>query len=162
MPLLAGCYIQKQYPQLSERIRKPVVIISNVAFVALILLTMAVKKGALKEIGWHTVAALLVLIVGSMIIGWLLGGPEKGMRRVAAANTSMRNAALCLMLAVAGLPERNVDLVVLAFMALMVAAEYALLCVSQHQGRSAMEGKVLRKKLPGIDAIVFSLSCIVG
>lgn len=120
LPLLAGCYMQKQYPQLSERIRKPVVIISNVAFVALILLTMAVKKGAMKELGWQLIVALLVLIVGSMLIGWCLGGPEKGMRRVAAANTSMRNAALCLMLAVAGLPERNVDLVVLAFMALMV------------------------------------------
>ncbi|MHC9541331.1 MAG: bile acid:sodium symporter family protein [Vulcanimicrobiota bacterium] len=120
LPLLAGCYIRRQFPEFAERISRPAVIISNVAFISLIILTMAVKKGAMKELGWQLIAALLVLIVGSMIIGWCLGGPEKGTRRVAAANTSMRNAALCLMLAVAGLPERNVDLVVLAFMALMV------------------------------------------
>ncbi|MDQ7823666.1 MAG: bile acid:sodium symporter [Candidatus Eremiobacteraeota bacterium] len=120
VPLLAGFSLHRQFPRLSERIAMPVVIISNVLFVAVIVLTMAVKKEAIKEIGWHLVAALLILIVGSMLIGWFLGGPERGVRRIAATNTSMRNAVLCLMLAVTGLPERDVDLVILAFMALMV------------------------------------------
>jgi bile acid:Na+ symporter, BASS family len=95
-------------------------VIITVSFVAVIILTMQAKKGAMGEIDGRLVAALLLLVIGSMIIGWLLGGAERGARRVMATSTSMRNAALCIMLAVMGFPERNVDMSLLAFMALMV------------------------------------------
>jgi bile acid:Na+ symporter, BASS family len=120
LPLLAGFSIHRHLARLSEIFYKPLLILSNLTFVTVIILTMQVKKAAMGELGWRLVVAMLLLIVGSMIIGGLLGGAEKGARRVIATTTSMRNAALCLMLAVVGFPERNVELSVLAFMALMV------------------------------------------
>jgi bile acid:Na+ symporter, BASS family len=120
LPLLAGFSIHQRFARLAEIIYTPLLILSNISFVAMIILTMHIKKGAMGELDVQLVIAMLLLIIGSMFIGWFLGGPDKGMRRVMATSTSMRNAALCIMLAVMGFPERNVDLSLLAFMALMV------------------------------------------
>jgi BASS family bile acid:Na+ symporter len=63
---------------------------------------------------------MLILILVSMLIGWVLGGPDKNDRRVLATGTSMRNAAICLLIAQKSFPDTGVDVVVIAFSALMV------------------------------------------
>ena len=63
---------------------------------------------------------MLVFILGSMIIGWLLGGPCAETRRVLASASSMRNAALCLLIANCDFPHTKVPATVLAFSALML------------------------------------------
>ena len=65
-------------------------------------------------------AAMLILILVSMLIGWVLGGPDKNDRRVLATGTSMRNAAICLLIAQKSFPDTGVDVVVIAFSAFMV------------------------------------------
>ncbi len=120
LPLLAGFYINKRWPRFSELIYTPLIAFSNIAFVAVVLLTMDLKKEAIALVNWNLTAALLFLIIGSMIIGWLLGGPDRGMRRVMAISTNMRNMALCIMLSIMGFPERDVDVPILVYMMLIV------------------------------------------
>jgi len=49
-----------------------------------------------------------------------MGGPEQGNRRVMAIATSMRNAGLCLIMAMRMFPKSGADVAVIAFMGLMV------------------------------------------
>ena len=86
----------------------------------MIILTMAMKKQAVLAIGGSGMAAMLILILTSMVFGWVLGGPDRNNRRVLATGTSMRNAAICLLIAQKSFPDTGVDVVVVAFSALMV------------------------------------------
>jgi BASS family bile acid:Na+ symporter len=119
-PLLAGFAFQRIAGSFARRFYKPVLLISNLSFVMTVILTMAIKKQALRTLDMKALAAMAILIVLSMVVGWWLGGPEKGARRIGAVATSMRNTGICLLIAVTGFPGRAVDTAVLAFMALMV------------------------------------------
>jgi BASS family bile acid:Na+ symporter len=74
----------------------------------------------MRSLGGKAVLALLLLVLLSMVIGWWLGGPERENRRVMAIATSMRNAGLCLLMAMRAFPESGADVAVVAFMGLMV------------------------------------------
>jgi len=120
VPLLAGFTFRKIAGPFAQRFYKPVLLVSNVSFVMTVILTMALKKQATRTLDVKAIAVMAVLILLSMVIGWLLGGPEKGTRRVSAATTSIRNSGICLLIAITSFPGRAVDIAVLAFMALMV------------------------------------------
>lgn len=120
LPLLVGFAIRHVAPPVAGVLYKPMNLISFISFVMATLLSMSIKGEATRTIGVAGVAAMLILILGSMVIGWWLGGPEKGKRFVLASTTSMRNVALCLMIAIGSFPERTVDVAVLAFFALAV------------------------------------------
>jgi BASS family bile acid:Na+ symporter len=63
---------------------------------------------------------MVLLIIGSMIIGWFLGGPQRENRRILATATSMRNVGLCAVIAIESFPGTKVDIGIVAFSALMV------------------------------------------
>ncbi len=65
-------------------------------------------------------AAMLGFILGAMAMGWLLGGPSKETRTILATASSMRNAALALMIAVSSFPGSDVGVALIAFSALMI------------------------------------------
>jgi bile acid:Na+ symporter, BASS family len=120
LPLLAGFALQRWAGPLGNALRKPVALCAALSFPALILLTMSVKSAATRAIGLPAVLALLLLVLGGMLAGWLLGGPETATRRVLATGTGMRNAVVALLIARTSFPGADVDLAVLAFSALMV------------------------------------------
>ncbi len=78
IPLILGFGIRSQSEKGARVLGKIMLIISNVSFVATILLTSAVKKEAMGAVGRETVLAMLLLVILSMFIGWWLGGPEGG------------------------------------------------------------------------------------
>ena len=120
LPLIMGFMIRARSEKGAAVLGKVMLIVSNISFVATILLTSAMKKEAMGAIGRETVLAMLLFVVLSMVIGWWMGGPEKGNRRVLAIATSMRNAGLCLLVAMRTFPESGADVAVIAFMGLMV------------------------------------------
>ncbi|MDR3557395.1 MAG: bile acid:sodium symporter [Syntrophobacteraceae bacterium] len=120
LPLLVGFAVRYGKRRLAEGLGKPVLLLSNISFVATIALSMAVRGTAIRAIGWAGLGAMAFLIVSSMAIGWWLGGPDQGKRQVSAVATSMRNAAVCLLIAVTSFPGRGVETAVVSFMALMV------------------------------------------
>lgn len=120
LPLLVGFALQHLSGRVAQALSRPVSLCGTLSFIAMIILTMAMKKQAVRAIGWSGMAAMLILILVSMVIGWVLGGPDKNNRRILATGTSMRNAALCLLIAQKSFPDTGVDVVVVAFSALMV------------------------------------------
>lgn len=120
LPLILGFGIRSRAEKKARVLGKFMLIVSNLSFVATILLTAAIKKEAMGAVGKEAVLAMLVFIILSMVIGWWMGGPERGNRRVLAIATSMRNAGLCLLVAMRMFPESGADVAVIAFMGLMV------------------------------------------
>lgn len=120
LPWLAGEAIQSWRRDLAKRLAKPARRSAAISFVAVTVLTLAVKSSATRRMGARGLTALLLLALGSMAIGWLLGGPKVENRRVLAIGTSMRNVALCLAIAFHNFPGRNVDVSIVAFSALVV------------------------------------------
>jgi len=122
LPLLAGLALHRLWPRGAAATAKPLMIIGTVAFVLVVLNTMALKKAARGTLDRLDLLALIALILGCMILGWLAGGPARETRRVLASTTGMRNAAVALLIAVRSYPDTGVDVAVIAGVALMIPA----------------------------------------
>jgi predicted Na+-dependent transporter len=78
LPVVLGFLVRRSFPIAAGEISKILLALSNLSFIASIVLTLAYKRQTMKELGPSVTAALLILIVGSMVIGWLLGGAGSG------------------------------------------------------------------------------------
>lgn len=119
-PLVAGRVLRPVLASKAQPVATAMGIVGMLSFVAVVLLLMAQRKQAMAALTRSELASMLLLIAGSMVIGWLMGGPETGTRRVLVTNTSMRNAALCYIIATRSFPASDVDVAVVAFSALMI------------------------------------------
>jgi BASS family bile acid:Na+ symporter len=120
LPLFGGFVLQRWGGSLARALRKPATICAAVCFPAVTVLTIEMKSAATRTIGVSALVALFLLVVGAMFLGWFMGGPDTGTRRVLATSTGMRNVMVALLIAVTSFPNSDVDLAVLAFSALMV------------------------------------------
>jgi len=126
-PGLIGIVIQRWGGEETVMIRKVTSISARVFFLAWVILVTAEQSRAVRQLGVPTLAAMVSLIIGSMIIGWLLGGPQRENRRILATGTSMRNVGLCAVIAIESFPGTKVDIALVAFSALMVTPNSFLL-----------------------------------
>jgi len=120
LPMLVGLTLNRWAHSVAVRLRKPMSICASVCFVLQIVLTGSLKSAAVKQVGINGLFAMLILVIISMVAGWLLGGPDDGTRRVLTINTSLRNVALCLAIASRSFPDADVDVGVIAFSTLML------------------------------------------
>lgn len=120
LPAFAGRAVRLWAPSIAQAIEKPVSVCASISFVLVAILTMTLKSAATKQLGGYGVLALILLVVAGMFVGWVLGGPDAGTRRVLVVTTSMRNVALCLEIASISFRGMNVDVPIIAFSALML------------------------------------------
>jgi bile acid:Na+ symporter, BASS family len=127
LPGLIGIVIQRWGGEETVMIRKVTSISARVFFLAWVILVTAEQSRAVRQLGVPTLAAMVSLVIGSMTIGWFLGGPQRKNRRILATGTSMRNVALCAVIAIENFPGTKVDIALVAFSALMVTPNSFLL-----------------------------------
>lgn len=120
LPLGIGLLLCDRAPGMAAKLAKPLGLAGTVAFIGFMYVTKAFKKEAVASIGGPAVGALLLFVLGTMILGWLVGGPDRESRRILASATSMRNAALCLAIAQNTPASSAVIMPLLAFSLLMV------------------------------------------
>jgi predicted Na+-dependent transporter len=70
--------------------------------------------------GHGTVLAMLLLLLLSMLIGWLISGPDRESRRVLAISTGMRSVVVVLYVARYCFPGTNVYMIPIVYLSLMV------------------------------------------
>jgi len=70
--------------------------------------------------GGGTVLAMLLLLLVSMLIGWLIGGPDRETRRILATSTGMRSVIVVLYIARYCFPGTNVYMIPIVYLSLMV------------------------------------------
>jgi BASS family bile acid:Na+ symporter len=121
-PLLIGLAIRSTAPGLAEKLYKPAMLVSTLAFIASVLLSLGVRQDARAELGTGTTIAMLAFILILMAVGWMLGGPTPEKRQVLAVTTNLRNVGLIYVLVDGCCNDSLYAAAVLAFMVLMVPA----------------------------------------
>lgn len=99
VPICAGVVVHDHSPGRAAKISRILGYASLVPFVAFMIDTKTFRKEAIESLGGPVLVAMLLLVAGSMACGWLLGGPHARSRQVLATVTSMRNTAVCLLIA---------------------------------------------------------------
>jgi bile acid:Na+ symporter, BASS family len=121
LPLCAGLWVARRTPKIAPRLVLPLGILASVVFVFLMWETRLVRRQAFNEIrGGGAVAAMALLLLLSMLIGWLIGGPDGESRRVLATATGMRSVIVVLYVARYCFPGTNVYMVPVVYLSLMV------------------------------------------
>ena len=83
--------------------------------------TRLLRRQAFNAIrGGGAIAAMLLLLLFAMLIGWCIGGPDRESRRVLATTTGMRNVIVVLYVARYCFTDTNVFMVPIVYLALMV------------------------------------------
>jgi bile acid:Na+ symporter, BASS family len=104
-------------------------------FAAWMLITFFEQSKATSAMGARTLAAMVCLIAGSMIIGWLMGGPKHENRRILASATTIRNVALCATIALRSFPGTSVSIALVAFCSIMMIPASALVFYENYKKR---------------------------
>lgn len=129
LPASVGMVLRRSTSELAEKIYKPAMLISLLAFIASVVLSTSIRQDGLAEFGMSTTLAILTFIVGLMAAGWLLGGPDLSGRQILAVATNLRNVGLVYVLVDACCGDNSYTAAVLGFMALMVLPNLALTVV---------------------------------
>jgi len=121
LPLGAGFWAMRHAPAIAGRLALPLGILATVAFLFLMWETRLVRRQALNTIrGRGTILAMLLLLLLSMLVGWLIGGPDPESRRVMATSTGMRSVIVVLYVARFCFPRTNIYMIPLVYFSLMV------------------------------------------
>jgi bile acid:Na+ symporter, BASS family len=98
LPLLLGLLVRHRRPQLADRLLGPFELASKLLNLSAAGLILATQFQMLAEIRTRGFVGMLILLTGSLIIGWLAGGPATANRRTMALTTSLRNVGVGLVI----------------------------------------------------------------
>src|SRR5262245_56966541 len=98
LPLLVGLTVKHRRPRLADRLLAPFELVSKLLNLGVAGLTLGTQFGMLMDISIAGFAGMLILLVASLAIGWLVGGPEREDRQTMALTTSLRNVGLGLVI----------------------------------------------------------------
>jgi len=98
LPLLVGLTVKHRRPQLADRLLAPLEFVSKLLNLSVAVLILGSQFHMLAGIPMTAFAGMLILLIASLVIGWLAGGPERDDRRTMALTTSLRNVGLGLVI----------------------------------------------------------------
>ena len=98
LPLLLGLAVRHRRPQLADRLVPPLELVSKMLNLGVAGLILGTQFSMLASIPLAGFAGMLILLLASLVIGWLAGGPQRDDRRTTALTTSLRNVGLGLVI----------------------------------------------------------------
>jgi predicted Na+-dependent transporter len=121
LPLCAGLWAARRAPKIAPKLVLPLGVLATIAFIFLMWETRLARREAFNAIrGGGSILAMLLLLLISMLIGWLIGGPDLESRRVLATSTGMRSVIVVLYVARYCFPGTNVYMIPVVYLSLMV------------------------------------------
>ena len=122
-PLCAGLWMALRVPRSAVQLVLPLEILASGVFIFLMRETRLARREALFAIAGHgTILAMFSLLIISMLIGWIIGGPDNESRRVLATATGMRSVIVVLYIARYCFPGTNIYMIPIVYLSLMVPA----------------------------------------
>jgi BASS family bile acid:Na+ symporter len=108
IPLLAGMTMRAMMPALTERI-EPIVSLAAKILLALaaIVLFVAMWRAILDAIGGGAILSMVIFVVLALIIGDVLGHPDRDHAVVLALSSASRHPAIALSIASANFPNEH-------------------------------------------------------
>jgi BASS family bile acid:Na+ symporter len=139
VPLVVGRMLQKIIPEQAPKLGLWLGRLSIVIFIIAAVMAGKYKSPAIKLMGTNGIAAIVLLILGAWVVGWLLGGPEIRNRKVLAIASSMRNAGVCLPIASNYFAGTEVTVPILAFSGIMIPMNMVFALVTGRALRDPIE-----------------------
>ena len=96
LPLLLGIVIRYRRSQLADWLHRPAELISRILGVSVAALILITQFNTLAEVRPRGFLAMLVLLLGSLLIGWIAGDSATGARKTLALTTALRNVGVAL------------------------------------------------------------------
>lgn len=126
LPLLIGLAVHHWWPVRAGRLRRPSILLANVLFCAVVAFYLIRDFAALRTLPLPSLAAMFFMTIASIIIGWLLGGPDRATRQSLALGTSVEFTGLALLIITATFPDSPAAIAVVAFALIMIVTNTAL------------------------------------
>jgi len=120
VPLVVGRVLQRLIPEHAPMLGLWLGRLSIVIFIIAAVMAGKYRSPAIKLMGHEGIAAIVLLILGAWVVGWLMGGPEIRNRKVLAISSSMRNVGVCLPIASNYFAGADVTIPMLAFSGIMI------------------------------------------
>jgi bile acid:Na+ symporter, BASS family len=122
LPMCAGLWFSRRLPEIARRVVLPLILLATISFVFLMWETRLARRQALYAVAGHgTILAMVLLLLFSMLIGWMIGD-DVDTRRVLIASTSMRNVVIVLYISRFCFPGTDVYMVPIVYLSIMVPA----------------------------------------
>ncbi|MBV8164841.1 MAG: hypothetical protein JOZ91_11320 [Candidatus Eremiobacteraeota bacterium] len=101
VPLLLGLAIASSNPDLAARLQRPLRLLFLIAVVVLVaILAPTLVRSVAEVYGTHGIWAMIILVLLSVLTGWLFGGPQIEYRHTLSVATALRNIGTCAVIAV--------------------------------------------------------------
>lgn len=127
IPLLVGMFVVDRVPAVASKLTRPLLLLFAISVVALlILLSGHIVKSVATIYGSYGIIAAFVVVLLSIVTGWLLGGPQREFRRTLGIGTALRNIGLAATLASAMFPDSDVISAVMSYFVVQVIVTVAL------------------------------------
>jgi bile acid:Na+ symporter, BASS family len=116
IPLLVGLAICQRAPSLAEKLTRPVGLLMVLTILALLaVLFPAIIRAVSTVYGSYGMITALLVVLLSVVTGWLLGGPDPSYRRTLAIGTDLRNIGLASLVATTDFPRTSVGAMVICY-----------------------------------------------
>ena len=135
IPLAIGLVVNRRFPAVAARWQRIVSIIGNIGVViGVVALLVLHGQAKLATFGTGAVAASIMLVVGTLIIGWLTAGADTAARPVLTLGAGARNIPAALLVADLNFDDADVLVMCLLF---AVVSLVGLLVTARQLGRRA-------------------------
>jgi BASS family bile acid:Na+ symporter len=115
LPLAVGLGIHHGAPRLTRWIARPVNRLGNVLLLALVGFILATQHETLAAIRLRGWTGMSLLLLASLVIGWLCGGRDLATRKAMGVTTATRNAAVGLVIATSNFADTPAVTAVVAY-----------------------------------------------
>jgi BASS family bile acid:Na+ symporter len=144
IPLAIGLFIRARYGETAAKLQPTFSQASNVAILFLTILGLVLNfENMIDLVGSLGILAGVVFILGSLVVGYLLGGSEGEIKSVMGLGTAQRNISAALVVAAQNFDDPNVltYLMVMAVIGLVILMPAAGELGKRIQGGAAEEGE---------------------
>jgi predicted Na+-dependent transporter len=108
IPLALGLLMKSHSPDTADHWQPLMNKISSLAILILLVAGLGLNiPNILSLIGTGGILALLLFIVGSLVVGYVLGGRDQGVRSVMGLGTAQRNVSAAIVVAAQNFPSGN-------------------------------------------------------
>lgn len=114
LPMAIGVGFNHWLPNAGRKLVRPFEIISEAAGAISLAYVSVIEFPTIRSVGWKPLAVMAVLSELSLLVGYAIGGPSTGARRVVALGTANRNIALALLVAIESFPDTPIVAAVVA------------------------------------------------
>ena len=100
IPMAVGLFIKARYEESAAKIQPTFGMASNIALLTLVVLGLVLNfSSMIALVGTFGILAAIIFILISLIIGFLLGGSDRGNKNVLGLGTAQRNISAALVVA---------------------------------------------------------------